>query len=413
MKGNNLLTPPSTSDSNNGLRHRSDSLKALEKWPFIHESAAKRPGMYASPYANNGGYNESALIADVAVQLSPNPQMRSRSTSLMQDFLVKASPHQRELVRGHARHISTDKAVAKSREAERRMSESIQRQARLSGGNMSPIDMSEGLLGPDFGRPGSSSVISDRASPFPDFNNMNASTHTHPQPFQGVSAAPDLGSVNPGAIAQRRDKDTSGVSGLSSLFNLEATSLDQAIRISQPGRTLNRHQPDVYYSTADQFSAHLQQAATLYPMGTRPSSYNNYMRDLHHAATSDLHLRNTDENGAKGSKQEPGHRGAGEHGNSSFQPLHGHSVMSGMPSKSLVTPSDLKRVIEAERSNPARRASPPPAPVLSGTDNDIAVDDSLIDYDHGEQAQLTSPLKEGFGGGNTTLPVMDAFVSMN
>lgn len=411
----NLLTPPSTSDSSNGLRHRSDSLKALEKWPFIHEAAVKRPGMYASPYANNGGYNDSALAADVTVTLSTTPQMRSRSTSLMQDFLSKASPHQRELVRGHARTISTDKAAAKSREAERRMSESIQRQARLSGGNMSPIDMSEGLLGPDFGRPGSSSVISDRGSPFPDFNNIGASSHAHPQSLRQPSNTASLGAVDPSVFTEKRTQDSSMMNGLTQFLNIESTSVESAIRDALPNKSLKQHTPNVYYSTADQFSAQLQQAASLYPMGTRPSSYNSTLRDLHHAAAgADWNLKRDKQAGSQLQEQAQGSSTAAGLGNSSFCPSHGHRVSQGAPSISLITPSDIKRSIGSTLPDSARYLSPPPAPILNGVDNDIAVDDSLIDYDRGQGEQLASPLKEGFEGGNSMLPAMtpETFINM-
>lgn len=360
--------------------------------------------MYVSPYASGGGYNESAFATEVALlQPTTTTQNRSRSTSLMQDFMAKAlSPRQRELVRGHTRTISTDKAVAKSREAERRMSETIQRQARLSGGNMSPIDMSEGLLGPDFGRPGSSSVISDRASPFPDFN-QGASLHAHPG--SSDQAAPPT--VNPNATVTRDTGGSSGVSGLKSLFNMETSGLEDSIRVAQPGRTLNHHMPTVYYSTEDDFRGQIRQVASQYPMGTRPSAYNNYMRDLHKAASGDLYLKPDKVNSAR----RDSNCGVGEPGNSSFQPLHGYNVM---PTKTTVTPSDIRHALEAERSTFARRLSPPPPPMLNGAENDIAVDDSLVDLDPASDLRdkITSPLKEGF---HDTLPVMsvDSFVHMD
>lgn len=263
---------------------------------------------------------------------------------------------------------------------------------------MSPIDMSEGLLGPEFMRPGSSSVISDRASPFPDFN------HAHPSVSAPVAEKSE-GTVesNIGLTSSQDEVGSSGVSGLKSLFNMETSGLEESIRV-QPGRTLNHHMPTVYYSSEDDFRGQIRQVASQYPMGTRPSAYNNYMRDLHKAASGDLYLKQQ-----KGlSARRESNCGVGEPGNSSFQPLHGHSVM---PTKATVTPSDIRNAIEAER---ARRLSPPPPPMLNGADNDVAVDDSLVDLDPviDVRDKLVSPLKEGF---HDTLPVMsvDAFVHMD
>ena len=115
-------TPPSSAHSSVGSRSRSDSMKAIAKYPYLQEAAAQRPAVYQSPYAPGSGITDAWL---------PNPQppktIRPRSGSLAQDFLNRQSPGQREAVRGHVRTISTEKAMLQQLEAERRQREHQQR----------------------------------------------------------------------------------------------------------------------------------------------------------------------------------------------------------------------------------------------------------------------------------------------
>ena len=116
------LTPPSSAHSSIGSRSRSDSMKAIAKYPYLQEAAAQRPAVYQSPYAAGGGITDAWL---------PNPQapkiLRPRTSSLTQDFLTKQTPSRREAVKGHVRTISTEKAMLQQQEAERRQRELQQR----------------------------------------------------------------------------------------------------------------------------------------------------------------------------------------------------------------------------------------------------------------------------------------------
>lgn len=202
----------------------------------------------------------------------------------MQDFLQKASASQLQAVRGHARTISTDKAVAKAREAERRMSESISRQQRLTGGAMSPIEMlPEGMLG-DLGRPGSSGVFSDRASPFPDFH-----LYAHPPP--PLPSDIPAGTINLQALNNNANPNPDAPS-LPPSINVHTASLAN-LHYPKPTRTLNHHMPYGMFISDAEFNKQVRETSAQYPMGTNPASYNSTMRKLEAAATIDPILKDS------------------------------------------------------------------------------------------------------------------------
>ena len=78
--------------------------------------------------------------------------LRSRSGSLVQDFLKKQSPSQRERVQGHIRTISTEKAMLQQQEAERRRQEHQERRRRRSSklGPVSPTFMNSSTMADAF-----------------------------------------------------------------------------------------------------------------------------------------------------------------------------------------------------------------------------------------------------------------------
>ena len=157
-------------------RARSASVKALVAYPYLHEAAMNRPAVYQSPYAPGSGFTEAWKTDKTA---TVQPTSRSRSTSLMQDFLSKATPSQREAVKGHVRTISTDRAVTQQKEAEKRVQE--QKRSSYFAPAPAPVHSSatSGILSPNiFDTPNAHSG----QSPFPEFN-------TYVAPPSGLSQA--------------------------------------------------------------------------------------------------------------------------------------------------------------------------------------------------------------------------------
>ncbi len=65
-----------------------------EKYAYLHAADKLRPAVYQSPYAQGGGFTP----AYQPVSIDP-PQARAKSGSLSEDFLMKRSPSQQELVK--------------------------------------------------------------------------------------------------------------------------------------------------------------------------------------------------------------------------------------------------------------------------------------------------------------------------
>ena len=162
-------TPPSSSHSSVRFsRPRSDSFKAIARYPYLLECAAQRPAVYQSPYAPGGGINEAWLANP-----KPVPKLRRpRAGSLAQDFLMKRTPSQREAVKGHVRTISTDKAMQQQQEAERRQREQQHQRQQRSMAAASPTSL---LPNPLF-QPDAFSA----SPPFADFGATNSYPHAHP-----------------------------------------------------------------------------------------------------------------------------------------------------------------------------------------------------------------------------------------
>jgi hypothetical protein len=80
----------------------------LAKYPFLMEAAMKRPAVYQSPYAPGGGFTEAWLPHPNA----PKPK-HIRNVSISQDFLMKRTPSQQEVLKTktHIRQVSADKAL--------------------------------------------------------------------------------------------------------------------------------------------------------------------------------------------------------------------------------------------------------------------------------------------------------------
>ena len=176
-------TPPSSAHSRTGSRSRSDSMKAISKYPYLQEAASQRPAVYQSPYAAGGGITDAWL---------PNPQpakvMRPRSGSLAQDYLNRQTTSQREAVKGHVRTISTEKAMLQQQEAERRQREHQQRSRNNKmGPPISPSSFQNSAFADNFSFRSftNSPGIPDFGPSYPNANTFNSMQSQ--DPMQGLS----------------------------------------------------------------------------------------------------------------------------------------------------------------------------------------------------------------------------------
>lgn len=128
------------------VRTRRDSLDALAKYPYLHHAALERPAVYQSPYAPKGGFTDAWLPNPAAAKVH-----RMRSTSFSQEYYMKRSPTERESVKTHVRHISTDKALVHQQEAQQKQERllwGLKQRAANSPIEMSPSAMSPPLMSP-------------------------------------------------------------------------------------------------------------------------------------------------------------------------------------------------------------------------------------------------------------------------
>ena len=88
-------------------RARSDSIKALQRYPYLYDAAMKRAAVYQSPYLPNGGYSPAWLSSDVL----PDTKTHASRPSLSEDFLSNYPREQRDLVKDHIRQASQDRAL--------------------------------------------------------------------------------------------------------------------------------------------------------------------------------------------------------------------------------------------------------------------------------------------------------------
>jgi hypothetical protein len=164
------LTPPSTSHSSIGSRSRSDSVKALAKYPYLHAAAMARPQVYQSPYGPPGVISDGYLPIPKPVGV-----LRPRGKSLSQNFLDFATPSQREGLKGHVRTISIEKAMLRAQESDRRKQELLARPRSNMGPPTQP-------LSPTFGTSFTHDLFPDRGfsdSPFaPDFGSNGFHSNT-------------------------------------------------------------------------------------------------------------------------------------------------------------------------------------------------------------------------------------------
>ena len=239
-------TPPSSAHSSVTSRSRSDSFKALAKYPYLLEAAAQRPAVYQSPYAPGGGITEAWF---------PHPELprprRPRAGSLAQDFLMKRTPSQREAVKGHVRTISTEKALLRQQESERLHREQQQRHRNTMpppAHPLSPSLMSNPLFQPDNY---SSRAFSDAPS-FPDLGS-NGYSHAHPySPMQLTNDPLPFGNSFPHAssglqfssphdfqLQMRREAESQATKP--SLMTHERSSYNAFVRDLQSGRGMQSH----------------------------------------------------------------------------------------------------------------------------------------------------------------------------
>lgn len=76
----------------------------VAKYPYLLAAYQARPKVYQSPYASEGGFTTS-FLPNATIQ-KPGP---SRSRSLSEDFLMKRSISQQEILKTHKRQISESK----------------------------------------------------------------------------------------------------------------------------------------------------------------------------------------------------------------------------------------------------------------------------------------------------------------
>ena len=264
-------TPPSTATSRSDTRPRSDSMKAIEKYPYLLESAAQRPAVYQSPYGPGGIITNDWL---------PNPKaskvLHSRRQSLAQDFLDKQPPHHLKELRKHVRTISTEKAVFKQQESERMIREHQRRRSN----NMPPPKFSPTLT---------------QNTPF-------HIEHYPPRAFSGSPSFSDFGSY-------------SSQQAFSSMLTSDPHAYSSP-SYQPPG-------PGLQYSTPQDFQLQMQREAEV--QATKPllshgrNSYDAFVRGLqgghgihgHPPGAQELGLVGHDGDGTSGSPLRRGMKSAG------------------------------------------------------------------------------------------------------
>lgn len=95
-------SPASVTPSNTAIEDICDPV--IAKYPYLHAAHKQRPKVYQSPYASEGGFTTSYL---------PNPTLPpphpTKASSLSEDFLMKRTSSQQEILRDHKRKLSEDK----------------------------------------------------------------------------------------------------------------------------------------------------------------------------------------------------------------------------------------------------------------------------------------------------------------
>lgn len=90
-------------------------LEFLAQYPYLLQCAKSRPAVYQSPYGPPGVITEAFLPFPQAPKAN-----HTRTSSLTQSYLSNCTQSQRASVQGHVRTVSTEKATAIAKEAERR-----------------------------------------------------------------------------------------------------------------------------------------------------------------------------------------------------------------------------------------------------------------------------------------------------
>lgn len=83
----------------------------VARYPYLLAAYKARPKVYQSPYASEGGFT-TQFLPNAAV---PTPDL-PRSRSLSEDFLMKRSVSQQELLKTHKRQVSENKILSQQNE---------------------------------------------------------------------------------------------------------------------------------------------------------------------------------------------------------------------------------------------------------------------------------------------------------
>lgn len=99
-------SPPAFTPSVSSLRTPSEDScdPVIAKYPYLYAAHKQRPKVYQSPYAAEGGFTTVYLPNETLP-----PSDAPKNCSLSEDFLLKRTLSQQELLRNHKRKMSEDK----------------------------------------------------------------------------------------------------------------------------------------------------------------------------------------------------------------------------------------------------------------------------------------------------------------
>ena len=130
-------TPATPTSESKGVSH----LKIPEKYVYLHSAEKARPKVYQSPYAPEGGFTASYLPAPAAT-----PKLRPRGPSISEDYLMKRTPSQQEVVN---RKLSEEKLrIFEEAQAKANLHDQKQTQSRQSLGHNQVHSRSSSLHSP-------------------------------------------------------------------------------------------------------------------------------------------------------------------------------------------------------------------------------------------------------------------------